>query len=136
MYDRIAGSALLVFALLLGFWIIPNNTQTAGYGLQPDLLPLISSMGIGLFSLPMIFSGKLKAVEGGQDILPLAVSFVILVASIALMSWAHFIVGGIALTSGFLALARERRIIWIAAAIIVPIGIWLLFSVALQRELF
>lgn len=132
-----AGLAVALFGVALLLWLIPAHTETVDYGwMRPDTLPRACAWG--LLVLGLVQAGVPRgavALDSGEVAL-----VAVLVALSGVAIWAMGRVGFLMVAPVFaallVALIRERRWPWIAAAVAgAPALTWMVVSVLLNRPL-
>jgi putative tricarboxylic transport membrane protein len=136
--DRIAGGAVVAFALLLWFVAIPDQIDAVDYGwMRPRTLPVICTAALGLLGALLILRpGRGRIVVDVGQSARLATLLAMLAAALwAIGQWGFLVVAPI-LAGGLALLLDKRRWPWLlAAAGGAPAAIWLVVSVLLQRPL-
>lgn len=137
MLNRLSGLVIATVGVLLLALIIPNYTETTDFGwLRPSTLPNVMAsvmviLGILHFVLP---TGKAE-LDGA---LTLRVVMLFVLCLVALLLMKHF---GFILVSPILALIvmgviGERRPLWLLSGIIIiPLSLWAIIVLVLERSL-
>lgn len=135
--NRLSGLFFFAFGLTLLIWLIPEHTETVDYGwMRPDTLPKACAWGLlGLGLIQTALPSGTIGPDGGE-----ALWVAVLAALSALAVWAMGKVGFLIVAPVFavllVALIREKRWPWIAAAVAgAPALTWLVVSVLLNRPL-
>ncbi len=134
--NRISGLAVAAFGLLLLWLVIPANTESADYGMQPSTIPNLCAGALLLFGLAQAaFPAGAVKIAGREH---LRVAMFAATAFLALwgMSVLGFVVAAPLFALAVMLLVGERRPIWIAAGVVaVPGIIWLVAVPLLDRTL-
>lgn len=136
--DRVLGGMLAVFGGILLFVLIPNHVSgRPGEPVDPSLFPRIAGwMLLSLGVLQMVFAGGATWLPQRRDLGRLAVVIGLLVAAAVLLPIAGFIPTAICLMAATILLVHERRPLWASISILgLPLMVWALFEVVLQRPL-
>jgi hypothetical protein len=122
--------------------IIPRYVADIGVSsaLSPAFMPYVAAV-LATVGAASLLVAELRG-RGGNAI-PftksnwrfLGASVAVLIGSCLLMSILGYLVGGVALVAGMLLLARVRPSIVIAAAVLAPMAVWLLFTQLLATPL-
>lgn len=136
--DRIFGATTALFGLSLLFYLIPQNVDVrAGQPLDPSLFPRIAAwifiiLGALLTASPSP-EGKLPSFKGA------IVAFGVLAciaAAVISFKWFGFLPSSIGLMGVIALVVGEHRPMWLIVIIIgIPVSIWALFELLLQRSL-
>ena len=113
-----AYALLALFGPVLLVWIIPANTEDAGYGLSPALLPNVLATLILLFSLVLLWQTWRSCNIEESTILPrhlirLAAFSVILFGSFPLMEFIGFLPGAAVTLLLLQLMCGQRSIPWL-----------------------
>jgi hypothetical protein len=140
--ELVTATALTVAGLGVIGVIIPRYVADIGVSsaLSPAFMPYVAAV------LTTVGAASLLVAElrgHGGDAVPftksnwrfLGASVAVLIGSCLLMSILGYLVGGVAVVAGMLLLARVRPSIVIAAAVLAPIAVWLLFTKLLATPL-
>ena len=124
--NRIAGLAVLGFALALWLWLIPWQVDAADYGwLRPRTLPMICAVGLGIggLGLALFPAGRVEL----APVRSLRVAGLLVLAGItvwAIGRWG-FLRAAPVFALVLVAVLRERRWPWILASVaLIPAFIW------------
>lgn len=126
--------ALLVAGLLTMAVVIPRYVVdgAVGSGLSPAFMPYVAASLATLAALGLLLESLRRRGDGGPRLTRANVVFLcacalVLGASFALMSIFGYVVGGMALVAGLLALARVEPVTLAITAVAAPVALWLLF---------
>lgn len=136
--DRIAGAAVIAFALALWFIVIPDQVDKADYGwMRPRTLPYILTAALFLLGIVLTLVTS-KAEMPSEHPLNRKISIILGLAGLGIFVMAHW---GFAFAAPLLAgtaawLVGERRwLVLLAAGGLVPLAIWILVAYLLGRPL-
>lgn len=135
--NRLSGLAFSVFGLLLLVWLIPAHTETVDYGwMKPDTLPKACAWALLALGAVQVAVPSGDVSVNGQEVLWVAVLAALSGVAVWAMGRVGFLVTGPIFAAVLVALIRERRWPWIAAAVLgAPAITWLVVSVLLNRPL-
>ena len=134
--NRIMGVAVAGLGVLLLLFVIPANTETADYGMQPRTIPNLCAGALVLFGLVQSL-----VPAGNVDIFVREHLRVALFAAVAFLAlWGMSVVGFRIAAPAFalvvMLIVGERRLGWLVAGVIaVPTMIWLVAVPLLDRTL-
>lgn len=136
--DRIAGAAVMAFALALWFIVIPDQVDKADYGwMRPRTLPYILTGALFVLGLLLILTPK-DAQTPEQRSLDRHLGGVLALAGFGVFAMGQwgFLIAAPVLTAAAAWLVGERRWPMLGAAgILVPLSIWVLVGQVLGRPL-
>lgn len=136
--DRLIGAVVVVFALIIWFFVIPAQVDSASYGwMRPRTLPMTATALMGGFgALLVIFPAARKpSISWALTLRVLGVISLTAIAVFAMAQWGFLAVAPM-LALILTLLVGERRPAWIAAAVVgAPFVIWFIVSVLLVRPL-
>lgn len=136
--DRLIGAVVVVFALIIWFFVIPAQVDSASYGgMRPRTLPMTATALMGGFgALLVIFPAARKpSISWALTLRVLGVISLTAIAVFAMAQWGFLAVAPM-LALILTLLVGERRPAWIAAAVVgAPFVIWSIVSVLLVRPL-
>ena len=135
--ERFLTGAIVIFALLFLFWIIPQQVETVDFGrILPSTVPTIALTILAVAAAVQLFTSKVSIVV---DVLVCvrAVLFVgLMVLAIWLMEKFGFEYIAPILALSVMLLIGERRWYWLlVGGCVVPIGVWLIVERLLDRTL-
>ena len=135
--NRLSGAAFALFGLALLLWLIPAHTETVDYGwMKPDTLPRACAWGLLALGLIQTTLPRGEVSLDPGELLWVAGLAVLSGLAIWGMGRVGFLIAGPAFAAILVALIRERRWYWIAAAVAgAPALTWLVVSVLLNRPL-
>ncbi|MDF0601381.1 tripartite tricarboxylate transporter TctB family protein [Psychromarinibacter sp. C21-152] len=136
--DRLLGALVAGFGVVLLFVLIPAHVQARpGEPVDPSLFPRIAAWMLMLLGgLQMVFPGGGTTVPPPRDIGRLALAVAMLVAAALVLRVIGFIPTAILLMGTTVLLIHERRPLWAVLSVLaVPVLVWALFELVLQRPL-
>lgn len=136
--NRLLGAIVIAFGATLLLWLIPANVSAApGSVMDPALFPRLAAwLLIGLGALQVLVPPGEPQVPPPWEVLRLGAVALLTLAAVLLMPRLGYILTSVALMAVLAGLVHERRIHWLAVIIAgLPVAIWLLFEIVLQRPL-
>lgn len=136
--DRLQGLIVLGFGCALLLWLVPAHvTSVPGDPLDPSLFPKIAGWIIATLGLLLIvFARSDSAVPAWQEVVGILCFIFALVAAAILLPVLGFLPVACGLMVVSLLLLRERRPFWAGLTLVgVPLFVWFLFVVLLERPL-
>ncbi|MDF0600451.1 tripartite tricarboxylate transporter TctB family protein [Psychromarinibacter sp. C21-152] len=136
--NRLLGAIVVAFGATLLLWLIPANVSAApGSVMDPALFPRLAAwLLIGLGTLQLIVPSEAPQVPPLWEVLRLAGVAALTLAAVLLMPETGYILTSVVLMAALAVLVHERRIHWLAVIVAgLPVAIWLLFEIVLQRPL-
>lgn len=134
--DRIATLLVLGFSVLLLFWAIPNQIEEVEFGrIRPETLPMFLGWVLAaLAALQLISSRSVKF--DLRLVSRTVVAFAIVIGGAILMMQIGFEFAMPIMALLLMLLLAERRPFWLALGVlIVPVGVWALVEILLDRPL-
>ena len=137
MPNRLSGLFVFLFGLLLFFVVIPQQTETVGYGwLRPATLPSIAAVVIAIAGVAQLFrpKGDIELDKGNalRSLFFLCLS----VAGLWAMDSFGFVLAGPAMMLVIMLSIGERRWLWLMVGVIfLPAFIWFCLDFLLKRPL-
>lgn len=136
--DRVLGGAAILFGGFLLLYGIPANVRMVeGVWPYPAMFPQIAAwLFIILGAAQMLFvKSDIELPSIRQVVMFAAAAAVTLVALLTIDRFGYLPVT-IALMAAIALIVRERRPVWVAVIVAgLPVGIWALFELVLQRPL-
>lgn len=142
--ELVVAAALVAGGLLAILVVIPRYVagDSVGDGLSPAFMPYVAAGLATLSALGMLFERPRERdpSAGGArltraNVMFLCAAAAVLGASYALMSSFGYVIGGVVLMAGLLALARVKPVPLAIAAVAAPAALWLLFVELLAMPL-
>lgn len=136
--DRILGGAAVLLGGFLLLYMIPANvTSVPGSVFSPSLFPNIAAWMILGLGVVMILSAPTHVdLPPLREVLRLLLVDGLALATLFLMERIGYIPASIALMIAVTLMVYERRPVWIVVTVLaMPLGIWTMFVVILNRPL-
>ncbi|WP_373356186.1 tripartite tricarboxylate transporter TctB family protein [Pseudoroseicyclus sp. CXY001] len=136
--DRIVGVLVTCAGIWLLVYGIPQNVDHQGYeSPSPRLFPQIGAWIFVIFGiLQVLFVRTGTNLPALRDFLRFLLVGALLLGMVWLMETFGFLVGAMALLAALMFVVFETRKLWIAIAVFaVPVCVWVLFEIVLQRPL-
>ncbi len=133
--DRVSGIAVAVFGLLL-ILIIPSNTETADYGMQPRAIPYFCAAALILLGIAHAAFPAGRVGIALREHIRVGLFAAVAFAALWAMSFFGFRIAAPLFALVVMVLVGERRIVWLATgALAVPAVIWLVAVPLLEHTL-
>lgn len=136
--ERIAGGLAVLFGVFLLLVLTPWQVKSYGGGMSdPTLFPdIAATLLVLLGALQIAVPPPAEAPADRRELGRAAAVVALTGASLAVMHGLGYLPAGFLLMAGLLLLMRERRVLWLVAATLgLPLAIWALFVVVLERPL-
>lgn len=136
--DRILGGAAVLLGGFLFLYMIPANVASIpGSVFSPSLFPNIAAWLIIVLGVVQILSAPTKIdLPPLREVLRLLLVDGLSLATLVVMEHIGYIPASIALMLAVTLMVYERRPVWIVVTVVaMPLGIWTLFEVILNRPL-
>lgn len=136
--DRISGALVA----LAGLWLLTYgiDQHVASNGLEspsPQLFPRIGAWILLIFGVAQVVATRSGAsLPTGRVLGRYLLVSAMLIGMVWIMEWFGFVIGAMVMLAGLMLLVYERRPLWLAVAVVaVPVSIWLIFEILLERPL-
>lgn len=136
--NRVSAVFFFLFSLAMLFYLIPSQIESVDYGwMKPATLPTIISATLGIVALGQFFFPNGMTNIDLNKVIKTFFLFSIGVFATYMMSQLGFLYIAPILSLSLMLLIGERRVIWLfGGGILVPVGIWFIVIVLLDRALF
>ncbi|MWB78698.1 hypothetical protein GLS40_11725 [Pseudooceanicola sp. 216_PA32_1] len=136
--DRISGTLVALGGLWLLAYGIDAHIEVHGYeSPSPQLFPRLGAWILLIFGLAQVVLTRTTSELPGKRVLGrYALVSAMLVGMVWLMEHFGFVIGAMAMTGTLMLVVYERRPLWLLVAVIaVPVSLWFIFEILLERPL-
>lgn len=136
--DRISGLLVALAGLWLLTYGIDAHVKVTGFeSPSPQLFPRIGAWVLLVFDIAQVVLTRTATALPTRRVLGrYALVSVMLIGMVWIMEHFGFVIGAMVMLGGLMLVVYERRPLWLIVTVVaVPLSIWLIFEVLLERPL-
>ena len=136
--DRVSGALVALGGLWLLTYGIDAHVKVTGFeSPSPQLFPRIGAWVLLVFGVAQVALTRTETeLPTGRVLGRYALVSVMLIGMVWIMEHFGFVIGAMAMLSALMLIVYERRPLWLVVTVVaVPLSIWLIFEVLLERPL-